>query len=121
MNLYEKNSLNLTLNFIKLRSSVTISFISKRTKKMSRKQTSIHLRWESTELQDNAITFTPNLLNSGISFTTRANSVVQTGVKSLGWENRIPHLYFGQTSHVKQTESSTIMHDHEAIIKKIYI
>lgn len=56
------------------------------------KYTSIHLRWESTELHDSAITFTPSFSNSGINFNTRANSVVQTGVKSFGCENRIPHL-----------------------------
>lgn len=46
--------------------------------------TSIHLMWESRELQEMAIVFTPNFVNSGISLTTLANSVVQTGVKSFG-------------------------------------
>ena len=56
------------------------------------KHTSIHRRWESTELQDTAITFSPNLWNVGINLATLANSVVHTGVKSFGWENKIPQL-----------------------------
>lgn len=57
--------------------------------------TSIHLRCDSTELHDKPITFTPNFVNSGINVATRANSVVHTGVKSFGCENKIPHLKKG--------------------------
>lgn len=38
------------------------------------------------------MTFTLRAENCGSSFMTRASSVVQTGVKSAGWEKRIPHL-----------------------------
>lgn len=39
------------------------------------------------------MTLTPSFSNSGINCATRANSVVHTGVKSLGCENKMPHLY----------------------------
>src|SRR5450432_1348460 len=39
-----------------------------------------------------AITLTLRLSNSGLSLATAPSSVVQTGVKSLGWENRTAHL-----------------------------
>lgn len=50
------------------------------------------LRWSSTLSIDKAIIFTLRFLNSSLSLAARASSVVHTGVKSLGWENRIPHL-----------------------------
>lgn len=50
------------------------------------------LRWSSTLSIDKAIIFTSRFLNSPLSLAARASSVVHTGVKSLGWENRIPHL-----------------------------
>lgn len=52
----------------------------------------IHFKWDSAESHDNAIGFTLRFTNSGWSCATRANSVVQTGVKSAGCEKRIPHL-----------------------------
>ena len=47
---------------------------------------------DSTGSQDRAIHLTLRLENSGISDATVPSSVVHTGVKSAGWENRIPHL-----------------------------
>lgn len=41
---------------------------------------------------ERAIIFTLRLLNSAASFAARPSSVVHTGVKSRGWENRMPHL-----------------------------
>lgn len=41
---------------------------------------------------ERAIIFTLRLLNSGASLAARPSSVVQTGVKSRGWEKRMPHL-----------------------------
>src|SRR5476649_1563882 len=45
-----------------------------------------HLAWFSTGSTDRPSTLTPRLSNSGFSFATAPSSVVQTGVKSLGWE-----------------------------------
>lgn len=53
---------------------------------------SIHAKWEVTLSHDSAIGFTWRRSNSGYSCATRANSVVQTGVKSAGCENSMPHL-----------------------------
>ena len=53
----------------------------------------IQLLWDSTGSQDRAIHFTLRLVNSGMSEATVPSSVVQTGVKSAGCENRIPHLW----------------------------
>lgn len=55
----------------------------------------IHPLWASTESQLRAISFTLRLVNSGASSTARANSVVQTGVKSAGCENKIAQLKQG--------------------------
>lgn len=41
---------------------------------------------------ESAISFTLRLLNSGLSWAALPSSVVQTGVKSRGWENRTPQL-----------------------------
>lgn len=41
---------------------------------------------------ESAIILTLRLLNSGASLAARPSSVVHTGVKSRGWENRMPHL-----------------------------
>ena len=57
--------------------------------------------WSSTLSIDKAIIFTPRFLNSSVSFAAQASSVVQTGVKSLGWENRIPHLHRKTQSHTR--------------------
>ena len=46
-----------------------------------------------TSLQERAMTLVLRLTNSGSSLTTLASSVVQTGVKSAGWENRMAHLW----------------------------
>src|SRR5258708_6473803 len=40
----------------------------------------------------NPMTFTFRLSNSGLSFATAPSSVVQTGVKSFGWEKRTTQL-----------------------------
>lgn len=53
---------------------------------------SIHFKCDSTESIDNAIGLTLRFSNSENKFATRDNSVVQTGVKSAGCENKIPHL-----------------------------
>ena len=47
---------------------------------------------DSTGSQDRAIHLTLRLVNSGISDATVPSSVVHTGVKSAGCENRMPHL-----------------------------
>ena len=52
----------------------------------------IHFLWSSTELQESAMTFAFLFSNSGTIFATTPSSVVQTGVKSAGWENSTPHL-----------------------------
>lgn len=52
----------------------------------------IHLAWDSAESIDSAIGLMFRFSNSGYSCTTRANSVVHTGVKSAGCENKIPQL-----------------------------
>lgn len=65
---------------------------------------------------ERAIIFTLRLWNSGASFAARPSSVVQTGVKSRGWEKRMPHLKeksrrwrYGEVliRFVLQTESCT--------------
>merc|ERR550539_604658 len=57
---------------------------------------SIHPMWDSTSSQERAISLTPLLVNSPLSFWTLPSSVVQTGVKSAGWENRIAQLSASQ-------------------------
>lgn len=52
----------------------------------------IQLWCESTASQDKAIHLILRFVNSGIRDATAPNSVVHTGVKSAGCENRIPHL-----------------------------
>ena len=54
--------------------------------------TLIHPLWSSRESPDIAISFTLRFLNSSASNTQRPSSVVQTGVKSRGWENSTAHL-----------------------------
>lgn len=46
---------------------------------------------ESVLLADNPINLTFLLVNSGSNLANAPNSVVQTGVKSSGWENKIAH------------------------------
>lgn len=55
-------------------------------------RTLLQERWSWTLSMESAIIFTLRLLNSGASFAARPSSVVQTGVKSRGWEKRMPHL-----------------------------
>src|SRR5687768_4737852 len=43
--------------------------------------------WLSVGSTERPITLTPRCSNSGFSLATTPSSVVQTGVKSLGWEN----------------------------------
>src|SRR3954453_15602980 len=45
----------------------------------------------STGSTERPITFTLRLSNSGLIFAMYPSSVVQTGVKSLGWENSTAH------------------------------
>jgi hypothetical protein len=51
-----------------------------------------HLVWFSTGSTLRPITFTLRLSNSGLSFAIVPSSVVQTGVKSFGCENRMAQL-----------------------------
>src|SRR5690606_33973586 len=53
---------------------------------------SIHLRCESTGSTDSAMALTPRLANSSLSLAVKPSSVVHTGVKSAGWEKRMPQL-----------------------------
>ena len=48
--------------------------------------------WDSTESTDRPMSLALRLSNSGLALENAPSSVVQTGVKSLGWENRIPQL-----------------------------
>src|SRR5690606_19542197 len=52
----------------------------------------IQLRWSSTGSTLNANTLTFRFSNSDFNCAVRPNSVVQTGVKSEGWEYNTPHL-----------------------------
>lgn len=45
-----------------------------------------------TSLHESAIILTPRFVNSGANFAALPNSVVQTGVKSAGWLNKMHHL-----------------------------
>lgn len=67
--------------------------------------TSIHFWWELTESQDKPMAFTFLFWNSGVSLATLPSSVVQTGVKSAGWEKRTPHLKT-QLCHIGEKTSS---------------
>src|SRR5678815_3675591 len=49
-----------------------------------------HIACLSTGSTERATTFVLRLSNSGLRLAMYPSSVVQTGVKSLGWENRIP-------------------------------
>src|SRR5260221_9015348 len=51
-----------------------------------------HRLWSSTGSAERPITLTPLLSNSGFIFAMVPSSVVQTGVKSLGWEKSTAHL-----------------------------
>src|SRR5690606_34926338 len=53
---------------------------------------SIHLMCESTGSTDRAMALTPRLANSSLSLAVKPSSVVHTGVKSAGWEKRMPQL-----------------------------
>ena len=48
--------------------------------------------WDSTESTESPISLVLRLSNSGLALENAPSSVVQTGVKSLGWEKRIPQL-----------------------------
>lgn len=54
--------------------------------------TLLQARWSSTLSIERAINLTFFLANSGASFAALPSSVVHTGVKSRGWEKRMPHL-----------------------------
>ena len=47
---------------------------------------------ESSGSTERPMTLTLRLSNSGLSAATAPSSVVQTGVKSFGWENSTPQL-----------------------------
>src|SRR3981189_2380318 len=51
-----------------------------------------HLLWSSTGSADRPMILVLRLSNSDFSLAMAPSSVVQTGVKSLGCENRIAHL-----------------------------
>src|SRR5271156_2624921 len=48
--------------------------------------------WDSTESTERPMSLALRLSNSGLALAKAPSSVVQTGVKSLGWENRMPQL-----------------------------
>src|SRR5580692_7214840 len=48
--------------------------------------------WDSTESTERPISLVLRLSNSGLALENAPSSVVHTGVKSFGWENRIPQL-----------------------------
>ena len=48
-------------------------------------------RWDSTESTERPMSLVLRLSNSALALAKAPSSVVHTGVKSLGWENRIPH------------------------------
>src|SRR5271154_2982328 len=50
-----------------------------------------HDRCDSIESTDRPMSLVLRLSNSDLALENAPSSVVQTGVKSLGWENRIPH------------------------------
>src|SRR5216684_8924891 len=50
-----------------------------------------HFLWSSTESTLRPITLVLRLSNSGLMRAMYPSSVVHTGVKSLGWENRTAH------------------------------
>src|ERR1700688_426794 len=50
-----------------------------------------HERCDSTESTDRPMSLVLRLSNSDLALEKAPSSVVHTGVKSLGWENRIPH------------------------------
>src|SRR4029453_7434722 len=51
-----------------------------------------HFAWRSTASTLSPISLTPRLSNSGFNFARAPSSVVQTGVKSLGCENKSAQL-----------------------------
>src|SRR5712671_1067225 len=51
-----------------------------------------HLAWLATGSTERPMTLTLRLSNSGLRRATAPSSVVQTGVKSFGWENRTAQL-----------------------------
>src|SRR5579862_7930492 len=51
-----------------------------------------HLAWLETGSTDRPISLTPRLSNSGFSLASAPSSVVQTGVKSFGCENKSAQL-----------------------------
>src|SRR5580692_2919258 len=53
---------------------------------------SAHLEWRSTGSTESPINLTPRLSNSGFSLASAPSSVVQTGVKSFGCENKSAQL-----------------------------
>src|ERR1700734_1986115 len=48
--------------------------------------------WDSTESTERPMSLALRLSNSGLALEKAPSSVVQTGVKSLGWEKRTPQL-----------------------------
>src|SRR5205807_2815437 len=52
-----------------------------------------HLECLSTGSTLRPISLTPRLSNSGVSLASAPSSVVQTGVKSFGWENNSAQLF----------------------------
>ena len=66
--------------------------------------------WDDVSLQERAMVLTPRLANSGCILATDPSSVVHTGVKSLGWENRTAQLlrFLSRTHTHKYTHTQTL-------------
>ena len=52
----------------------------------------IHVLWLSIVFAESPMSLTPRLVNSGSSLANAPSSVVQTGVKSSGWEKSTTQL-----------------------------
>ena len=87
-------SIKESITFISKKPSYSIKFItwSVTSKLLPTGNTLLHARWSSTLSMERAIILTFLLANSGASFAALPSSVVHTGVKSRGWEKRMPHL-----------------------------
>ena len=68
--------------------------------------------WDDVSLQERAMVLTPRLANSGCILATDPSSVVHTGVKSLGWENRTAQLLFFLSRTHTHTHTHTHIHIH---------
>ena len=87
-------SIKESITFTSKKPSYSLKFItwSVTSKLLPTGSTLLHARWSSTLSMERAIILTFLLANSGASFAALPSSVVHTGVKSRGWEKRMPHL-----------------------------